>query len=308
MGLLQQYIDGYNEKINKEDREAFEREPEYYYDDENIWHIGVPCEAPIYHSIILPSGKYNKFHYKVDLIILACTEQLLTAKEQVHYLEYCRAGFFHEVVNENCTPDSKGNVPETYCLYDDSFVCKLDDDENGEDEVYRNECINEDVDAFYKEYGQTKVIQWKKSGDLKQDWSAIQIDKFVERIDEEIKYRKMLLEADEKCGFALSEMVNSRNKKESVSAPVKDIEKIKFHGTQEELATITSILAHDLKLLRGSFWADISKHFRVFDENESVFKDVDPKQLAQKIHHPNMPNRKKAQKIKTTFGKLKGAK
>ena len=124
-----------------------------------------------------------------------------------------------------------------------------------------------------------------------------------ERTDEEKKIIRKLLNFT--LYFAESDFFC---KVEPDSMQDKSIEKIKFHGTQEELAIITSILAHDLGLLKGSFWADISKHFRVFDEKEGVFKDVDPKQLAQKIHHPNMPNRKKTKKIIATFGKLKNAK
>jgi len=261
-------------KFNKDDFYNFDENDKRHLhiaknfesDDEAIdpdsWEGAIPSDWPIYSKIKYPSGKYNFFHFNIFFIMRHLAD-LPTIKEQVKYLEECKAKF-----------DYKIDFSDLW-----SFIIWQDVHKKGV------EFTGLGLKAIKEEFEQYENLSLPKSGikysaDPVLDSAAIRIEIFLVEIEKLTKYKKNLLSIEEKYGIPekrLSELVGQAIE---AGKAIKPIDQIHWTGKHSQLVYLVKRLQDEGFLSKAQDIVPmIEKHFcndkkEAFKNSSQVYQNV----------------------------------
>lgn len=92
---------------------------------------------------------------------------------------------------------------------------------------------------------------------------------------------------------------------ESLLQQISDVfpEEIEFYGNYEELAKLASYL-NEKGFIKGDYWKVFAEHFKIWDDDNKIFKTVDGKKLCSKLHDKTIHKRKKINQLEKDLDQI----
>jgi hypothetical protein len=262
-------------KFNKNDFYDFDENDKFHLqmakdfeDDDNAidpecCEGSMPSDYPIYSIIKYPSGKYNFFHFNIFFIIRHIAD-LPTIKEQVKYLEECKAKFDYKIDFSDLW---------SFIIWQDVIGKSDKSSESSLKETYKEE---------FEKYENLSLPKSgiKYSGDDCLDIAALHIEIFLVEIEKLTTYKKNLLSIEEKYGIPekrLSELVGQAIEAEKT---IKPIDQIHWTGKHSQLVYLVKRLQDEGFLSKAQDIVPmIEKHFcndkkEAFKNSSQVYQNV----------------------------------
>jgi hypothetical protein len=133
-------------------------------------------ETPIYRWIKYPSGSYNFYHFHFDVIVINCEEQLPDNNKRLQYLRYCRI-MFNKHIN---------NTPWLY------YPCWIK--RAPEHLITKHVETNINGRRMLFPHPAQKTATWMNERKAFDEYLQRAMDKFVNKLDNEIKHYEALIE------------------------------------------------------------------------------------------------------------------